>query len=38
LAQFKKQCGGVREDLFGLPTKPNNQQEASGIVATFANS
>ncbi len=38
LAQLKGWCGGVREDLFNLSTKPDPQQEASGFVATLANS
>jgi hypothetical protein len=38
LAQLEGLHGGVREDLFNLSTKPNPQQEASGFVATFANS
>ncbi len=38
LAQLEGLCGGVCEDLFNLSTKPDPQQEASGFVATFANS
>jgi hypothetical protein len=38
LAQLEGLCGGVCENLFNLSTKPDPQQEASGFVATFANS
>jgi hypothetical protein len=38
LAQLERLCGRVCEDLFNLSIKPDPQQEASGFVATFANS
>jgi hypothetical protein len=38
LAQLEGLCKGVCEDLFNLSTKLDPQQEASGFIATFANS